>query len=206
MTKQRVIFYIDGFNFYFGLKEKKWKQFYWIDFVKLCDLFTRPHQELIEVNYFTAIPKEKGKKYRLDLLLTANKQNPLLNIYFGKYLDKSKICYNCQRILKDYEEKQTDVNIAVKMIRNVVLERNDISVLVSADSDLIPSIDFIREYDPNHKIFVYFPPNRYSFDLKNKANNIIKLEYHQQRLQNSVLPDEIILQNGYVVKRPDKWR
>ncbi len=92
------------------------------------------------------------------------------------------------------------------MIRNVVLEKNEISVLISADSDLIPAIDFIREYNPNHKIFVYFPPNRFSFDLKSKANNTMKLENHYQRLKNSILPDEIILSNGYVIRRPQRWK
>jgi len=36
---KRTTFYFDGFNFYYGLKEKSnedesWKEFYWIDFVK----------------------------------------------------------------------------------------------------------------------------------------------------------------------------
>ena len=38
--KQRVIVYIDGFNFYFGLKSNaKWKKYYWLDIVKLFEMF-----------------------------------------------------------------------------------------------------------------------------------------------------------------------
>ena len=38
---QRVTFYIDGFNFYYGLRrtkrnEPQWADYYWIDMVKLC--------------------------------------------------------------------------------------------------------------------------------------------------------------------------
>lgn len=41
--KQRVIVYIDGFNFYFGLKSNaKWKKYYWLDIVKLFEMFMRP--------------------------------------------------------------------------------------------------------------------------------------------------------------------
>lgn len=205
MAKQRVITYIDGFNFYFGLKSKKWKKFYWIDFVKLSNQFLKPHQELVEVNYFTAIPKDKGKHDRLDLLLSANKMNPLLNVYYGKYLEKSRLCYSCNRSIKSYEEKQTDVNIAVKMIRNVVLNKNDVSILVSADSDLIPPIEFINEFNSIHKTFVYFPPNRFSYDLKNKASNVIKLDSHKKKLHDSMLPDKIKLPNGHEIERPRKW-
>ena len=41
---QRVTFYIDGFNFYYGLRrtkrnEPQWGDYYWIDMVKLCQGF-----------------------------------------------------------------------------------------------------------------------------------------------------------------------
>ena len=41
---QRVTFYIDGFNFYYGLRrtkrtEPQWGDYYWIDMVKLCEGF-----------------------------------------------------------------------------------------------------------------------------------------------------------------------
>lgn len=83
MNKQRIIFYIDGFNLYYGLKSKNWKSFYWLDIVGFCEKFVKKHQTLVEVNYFTAIPKDKGKHDRLDLFLSANKQNPLLNVFMA---------------------------------------------------------------------------------------------------------------------------
>ena len=36
MEKQRVIVYVDGFNFYYGLKkDRRWKRYYWLDVVHL---------------------------------------------------------------------------------------------------------------------------------------------------------------------------
>lgn len=202
--KQRIIYYIDGFNFYFGLKSKNWKKYYWLDLVKFCEQFIRPHQELVRVNYFSAIQKSKGKQDRQDLFLSANKQNPKFQLFLGKFLEKT-INYNGQ-LIKTFEEKETDVHIAVQMIRDIVLEQCDISVLISADSDLIPPINFINELKPKHKIFVYFPPSRFSYDLKQKANNVISLENHELKFKDSVFPDEVYLQNGYKLKRPDKWK
>ena len=38
--KQRVIVYIDGFNFYYGLKSTtRWRKYYWLDIVKLFESF-----------------------------------------------------------------------------------------------------------------------------------------------------------------------
>ncbi|MCM1490938.1 MAG: hypothetical protein NC095_08960 [Muribaculum sp.] len=66
---KRVTFYIDGFNFYFGLKRTKhiepaWRRFYWIDMVKLCESFLGPGLELEKVIYFTASPLSPQKNSR----------------------------------------------------------------------------------------------------------------------------------------------
>jgi uncharacterized LabA/DUF88 family protein len=203
--KQKVIFYVDGFNFYFGLKSKSWRKYYWLDIVKFCSLFLKPHQELVEVNYFSAVPQNKGKQDRQDLFFSANKLNPKFNLYLGKFLEKTIIHNVCGKPYKTYEEKETDVHIATSMIRDCVLNRSHIAILISADSDLIPPINFIKEYNPIHKIITYFPPGRFSFDLKNKSHVCIKLENHESKFKQAILPNEIQLHNGYVLKKPDKW-
>lgn len=170
---KRISFYIDGYNFYRGLRDRKWERFYWLDMVAFCSLFLHRNQELVEVNYFSAIPKNAGKQERFDRFLTANRLHPKFSLHLGKFLEKTLLVKG--ETVKTYEEKQTDVHIAVKMIRDVVLDKCEGSVLISADSDLTPAIDFIREYKPNHQIFVYFPPNRFSYDLKQRANSSIHL-------------------------------
>ena len=78
--------------------------------------------------------------------------------------------------------------------------------VISADSDLIPPINFIREYKPQQKVIVYFPPNRFSFDLQNKADVSVKLDDHRDKFEKSILPEEILLPNNYVIKRPPNWK
>jgi uncharacterized LabA/DUF88 family protein len=161
---------------------------------------------LVEANYFSAIPKVKDKQDRFDLFLSANNLNPKFNLYLGKFLDKSFNCRNCNSLIKKYEEKETDIHIAVKMIRNVVMRRNDISYLISADSDLLPPLDFIKEYDPFHKVIIGFPPKRFSFDLKNSANSSLKLDNYEALFKKSLLPNEIILPNKYKIIKPERWK
>ena len=38
----RVISYIDGFNLYFGLKDKGWKRYYWLDLAALSGALLKP--------------------------------------------------------------------------------------------------------------------------------------------------------------------
>lgn len=86
--KKRVIVYVDGFNFYFGLKAQGWKKYYWLDLVKFFSSFLPEYQELVQVNYFSAIPHHDGKQHRQGLLFTANKLNPKFRLHLGKFLKR----------------------------------------------------------------------------------------------------------------------
>ena len=104
--KKKVIVYVDGFNFYYGLKSKKWKMCYWLDLVSFFNSFLKPYQELVEVNYFSARPTDAGKHDRQDKLFQANKCNPKFNLILGKYLKKEIKCRYCGGIIHSFEEKE----------------------------------------------------------------------------------------------------
>lgn len=198
-----VNFYIDGFNFYFGLRSKGWKKYYWLDIVRFCESFLKEDQQLGTVFCFTAVQKDIGKKDRQDLLFSANKLNPKFKLVFGKFLAKKIKIEGGYH--KTFEEKQTDVNIAVEMIRNVIFKRADISILVSADSDLIPPLHLIRELNSEHKIYCHFPPKRNSADLTNHADAVIHLEHYEKRFKDNLLPNEIRTPKGFIIIKPDAW-
>jgi hypothetical protein len=109
---ERVTFYVDGFNFYYGLRAKKkvdrnWQCAYWIDIVKLFSQFLSPNQTLEKVIYFTASPLNQDKSNRQGAFLNANK---LLNenkfeVVRGKYLKKIIQCPNCNYAISRPEEK-----------------------------------------------------------------------------------------------------
>jgi uncharacterized LabA/DUF88 family protein len=210
VEKQRVIVYVDGFNFYYGLKsmatkDKKWKKFYWLNVVAFFQKMMTDKQELIEVNYFSARPHDMPASKRQDLFFSANKLNPKFHLILGKYLKKEIICKKCGNLIHSYEEKETDVRIATQMINNVQKEQCDITIIVSADSDIIPAVELIRDINPAHKIYVYFPPLRYSLNLSNACDTERKLSIYKARFNQSMLPDEITLPNGTVIGRPSNW-
>jgi uncharacterized LabA/DUF88 family protein len=204
--KQRVIFYVDGFNFYFGLRSKNWRKYYWLDMVGFFSSFLRPHQELIEIHYFSARSTNKDKHDRQDILFLANKLNPKFILHLGKYLQKDIVCKKCGNVIRSFEEKETDVHLATCMLTDVYADRCDISILVSADSDLIPPIQAIRSIKPKHKILVFFPPKRYSVNLADLCDSHKDLGGAGTIFNSHLLPGKITLPSGFVIEKPEKWK
>jgi uncharacterized LabA/DUF88 family protein len=212
---KKVIAYFDGFNYYEGLRKKGWRKYYWQDIVKFVEYFLKPYQELIKVRYFSAIQKNIERAKRQDLLFQANKLNPKFNLILGEFRRRIKwrnVDCNGKKVGRQihlWEEKKSDVALASYIIRDVVEGDCDTIFLFSADSDITPAFDVIKEITHSKKsvkIIIFFPPGNYSSDLFHIANKVFQLEYHESKFKDSRLPDEVILSEGYNIKRPDKWK
>lgn len=210
---ERVIAYFDGFNYYEALRAKKWKKYYWQDFVLFTSLFLKKHQSLTKVKYFSARQHNVDKSRNQDKLFQVNKLNQNFDLILGDFKLRHKWktiqCNSCNK--KDgyqidyWEEKKSDVALASYMIKDVLLDKCDVVFLFSADSDLTPAIEIVKDVMPRIKIITLFPPGRISNDLKLKSNHHILLERHEERFKKSLFPDEVILADGFILKKPEKW-
>src|SRR5260370_3329785 len=132
----RVISYIDGFNLYFGLKERNWERYLWLSVQALAANLLKPDQQLAHTKYFTArisFPPDKVK--RQTTYLEALQTLPDLSIFYGKYQLSAQTCRRCVHVSQDPNEKMTDVNIAVALMEDAFRDAFDTALLVSADSD-----------------------------------------------------------------------
>ena len=207
MNKQKVIVYVDGFNFYYGLKgDLKWKRYYWLDIVKFFEKFMKPDQELIKVKYFSARPDNQEKNARQYAFFQANMENSRFQLILGKYLKKKITCFNCGNIINTYEEKESDVRIATQIVSDSYEKNCDIAIVVSADSDMIPSVELAKQ--AGQKVFIYFPPNHYSSNLAALANgHPIQLSKYESRFRQGLLPDVVHLkEKNYDLSIPEKWK
>ena len=196
----RTIFYVDGFNFYYGIRNQKridpkWKEAYWINFIELFRQFLGPDDQFVKLKYFTASPLSAGKNSRQSALFKANNflNGDDFQIIRGKYVDRDIECRNCGIHFTKPEEKRTDVNIATHLIGDCALDLVDKIVLVSADSDLIPPLEFIIKNYRNKKIKVYFPPSSFSADLAraNPNKRVVLLKDNFRKFVNAKM-DEIV--------------
>lgn len=211
----RVAFYIDGFNFYNGLRTAKqknsvWGGYYWIDLVEFCKQFLGEDQELVKVKYFSASPKNIHKRINQRALFDANKlansSNGTFEIIYGKYKDKPIACKaTCKQLFTVPEEKRTDVNISVHLVGDCLLDVVDTVVLISADSDLVPPIEFIKEHCPQKKVKVFFPPERRSADIKNIRGVRVKSLMNNHKQFSAAIMDDTVTKNGQSVTIPAKW-
>jgi len=121
-----------------------------------------------------------------------------LEIIRGKYVDRDLLCGNCNTHFTKPEEKRTDVNIATHMVGDCALDTVDKMVLVSADSDLVPPLDFIKKNYPDKKVKVYFPPTNFSNDLArtNPNKRVILLQDNFRKFQEAAMPHTVLKPDG----------
>ncbi len=220
MTQQptppkKVVFYFDGFNFYHGFKSYTsingdWKDYYWLDFAKFCSKFVFAHdnQVLHKIKYFTAPPKNIQKRSKQSALFSANKiiNGDLFEVINGHYADKFINCYaTCKEQFVVPEEKCTDVNLALAMINDCIEGNVDIITLITADSDQVSTIKYIKNKFPNIKIRVYFPPDRKSNEIRALMGTVVFLENHEEKFKNAKMPGKVIGETK-TYTRPEDWK
>jgi uncharacterized LabA/DUF88 family protein len=204
---RRVIVYIDGFNLYFGLKDRDWKSCYWLDYPRYASILANSltNVELVATKYFTArVKSPKDKVKRQGDYLDALELRGNIEIIYGDYREEDFTCTGCERPNFKDKEKQTDVSIAVELIMDAYRDRFDVAILISGDSDLVPALKAVKEINPKKQIIACFPPKRHSNEIKNLTSGQIHIK--EVDLRNCQLPDEIPAKNGYVIKRPEKWK
>jgi uncharacterized LabA/DUF88 family protein len=201
----KVIAYIDGFNLYFGLREKGWHRFYWLNVQLLVKNLLKFNQELVMTKYFTArVIGSPDKQKRQSTFIEALETLPDLKIFYGKYQLNPRKCPNCGFKDNVPNEKMTDVNIAVEMLSDAINDKFDVALLLSADSDLTPSVRAIRGAFPQKRIVVAFPPKRWSVELSNIAHACLRIG--RANFARSLFPDELKKADGFILQCPATWK
>lgn len=214
--RERVVAYFDGFNLYFGLRDSRYRRYYWLDLKSLAKNLVKSHQDLVRTKYFTSRlagagpsdPPDRAKhrneeRARQTLFLDALDTLTDFERHDGHFLAKPVRCRKCKSSWSSYEEKMTDVQIATEMLTDAFDDRFDTALLISADSDLVPPTRAIRRMFPKKRIVVAFPPARSSIELRQAAD--VAFQIGRRTLAKSLLPDEVTTLTGHVLKRPPEW-
>lgn len=204
----RVITYIDGFNLYFGLRDKGWRRYLWLNPQLLGRNMLKPGQDLCHTRYFTARitdnPRDPDKRRRQGVFLEAIATLSETTMYYGHFLEKPRRCNACGSTWMSYEEKMTDVQIAVELLGDAFDDRFDTAIVISADSDLAPPISAIRTRFPHKTVVVACPPDRTSQKLRAVASAYFTLG--RKVIQDSQFPDTITKPDGFMLSRPTLWK
>ena len=204
---QRVAVYVDGLNLYYGLKSRNWRRYYWLDLRRLAENLLLDGQCLKVVRYFTARFKpqtdDPERHVRHDTYLKALGTLPDLTIQYGQHLPKKVTCNHCGAAWTTYEEKMTDVNIAVALMGDAQADVFDTAIVISGDSDLTGPLETVLQNNPKKRIVVAFPPDRVSKRLEKVATGYIKIG--KNRIKTSQFPTQVVDANGYPLHKPSRW-
>ncbi len=204
---ERVAVYIDGLNLFHGIRDKGWRRYHWLDVQRLSESMLRPWQRLQFVRYFTArlLPEytPAARVEREDAYLLALSSLPKVRIKYGFHITKTITCPRCQEDFLTYEEKMTDVNIAVALLDDAHDDLYDVAILISADSDLTTPVEVARQKYANKQVVAAFPPARISRDLREVATASFTIG--RKRIAQSQLPDPVAKPDGYPVAKPARW-
>lgn len=208
--KPRTIIYVDGFNFFYGAI--KGSPNYWLNLERFF-LAIRQHDDVRRIHYFTALVFGRDRPAQ-EVYLKALSTLPLVNVVLGKYKTKRLLCnvsactHGGVRHFETWEEKRSDVSIAVQMIDDAYQDACDNFVLVSGDSDLVPALHLIKLRYPEKQLIVYVPTRNKvrgaAYELRGAADK------HQDiplaLLKHCHFPSQIKYTDGSVLTKPSSWK
>ena len=208
----RVSFFVDGFNLYHSIRdvEKIIKsKVRWLDLTSLLTSYLEhlPIDAIIQdIYFFTAIRNHVVKinpesVQRHQTYIKALESSGI-QIIKGKFKRGQNFCKSCKKLNEKYEEKETDLHIAIKIIEMAMTNGLDAIVIVSGDTDLIPAVDLVRKYFPDVQLYVIFPYNRKNSAILNRISGSFKLK--AEAYKRHQLPEKIQYQSNLIVK-PKSW-
>jgi len=224
-----TIVYIDGYNLFYGrLRNTPFK---WLDPVKLFQSISKiqnPASNIIKVKFFTSLVKANFASHGRESTKAQDGYHRALKYIYG---DKIEIIYGYHTvemgfpprykkpIEKDnrveiwkFEEKQTDVNIALHMYRDAIRGSCAQQILVSNDSDLELPLKLVSEDKPEMDLGLIIPRDKPSATGKSRPPNKRLSLYADwtrnyildQECQNSQLNDKIPTNKKPIIK-PEYW-
>ncbi len=195
----RTSYYVDGFNLYHAIKLLARPELKWLNLHALASSFLGEHDRLAEVTYFTAMlvwSAEKCRRHRayIDALSAYG-----VTVVESKFIKSNRFCRQYGRYCDFHEEKQTDVAIAVKVLRDAQCGLIERAILVTADSDQIPLVRELRKSFPTLSVEIAAPPGRMreARELCSVASHFSEIS--PGRLRTCLLPRNVLNERGRTI-------
>lgn len=193
--------YIDGFNLYHAIEKIGDPALKWLNLKLVIENALRPGEELDEVHFFTAVWPYEAKKQKRHENFIAAQEAYGVRVHRGKFTKPRRWCERHERNCPFREEKQTDVGIAVQMLTDALAKRADRMILVTADSDQIPTAKALIATE-GVALTLAFPPGR-SKEARELGELIPdRFELKRERLKECLLPRSVTLNGAVVATMP----
>jgi uncharacterized LabA/DUF88 family protein len=215
----RTTIYVDGFNL-FNRALKRKPHYRWLNLKTLSEEILDDANVVQKVNFYTA--RISGKfdpesPRRQQLYFDALSSIPEIEIHQGTFRVDKKYAPlapppnggkppfqpwpKVARIIKT-EEKGSDVNLGVHLVRDACQDRFDVAVIISNDTDLLEPMR-IASQEIGKVIGVICPSDRPSVDIRDNCAFLRRIR--NSHLAKAQFDPEIQLPDGSTIKQPTKW-
>jgi uncharacterized LabA/DUF88 family protein len=155
-TKARCVVYVDGYNWYHAVfkQNPQWK---WLNIQTFFESL-RADDNVTAIKLFSAMVVDEDGHRRQKTYFDALGTLPKVKIICGLFQPREVHCKGeCKQPYIVQDEKKTDVNIALEMVSDVIDRNVDRLCVVSGDSDIQPTVEWIVRRFPGVRILVYVP-------------------------------------------------
>jgi hypothetical protein len=217
----RTIVYVDGFNLYFRLLQKRPAQ-KWLNVRTLAEKLLNPSNQIVGVRYYTA--RVSGRidptaPARQQIYLDALGTVPEISIHMGSFLLSEKFAGlvkppefrprvalpqpwpDVVKVIK-VEEKGSDVNLASHLLLDAFQGNFDAAAVLSNDSDLAEPIRIVTKV-LGKPVGLLSPVSNPTLELKNVASFIRRISVSD--LGTSQFTDPIVRTDGSTLAKPLSW-
>lgn len=210
----RVTFLVDGFNLYHSVKQAmddlEEPNLRWLDLRGLLESYLSifgTEADLEEIHYYTAYAHHlTGRKpdvvNRHRKYVTALEETGIIT-HIARFKRKDIWCHHCKKNIERYEEKETDVAIALSVLELLQEDACDTLVIVSGDTDLAPAVRTAKRLWASKQVCVAFPHGRFNAELQQIADFHYRVRGKQYAKYQ--FPDPLELPSGKTLTKPPKW-
>lgn len=213
---ERVIFLVDGFNVYHSivacLKCNEISQGKWFNYRAYFEWLLTTHpvfsrdSRIVCVRLYSAFASHLGKPGVVERHKAYNAALEVcgVDVTLGNFKRKTLRCgAACGGIFYKYEEKETDVNVAMGVMEAFVNNEADCAVIVSGDTDLMAGIRSTKSLFPQKRVGVLMPAHRDNNHIRSVSDfaHVIKPKNYAAHQ----MPDQVVANDGTVIQKPANW-
>ncbi len=217
--------YIDGYNLFYG--RLKGSPYTWLDIFKLFEVIVKiqnPSSNIVKIKYFTAPVKANFSSHGQQSVDSQNRYHRALSHLYPEHIEiiygyhtvekstpprfKKPIDKDDRVAVWNFEEKQTDVNIALHVYRDALSNHYSQQVIVSNDTDLELALSLVKKDQPDIELGLIVPIREGTERTANKS-----LDQHSDWTRTHILDSECeksifaakIPTNKKPIIKPDYW-
>ena len=216
----RTGLYIDGLNSYHAIADFQRSvpqpefpsRLHWLDYKKLGAELNRTsvhglpsERELVAVKYFVAIPEHREIKADFHRRHIRALEHSGVQIFQGRFKEHPAKCAACRNTFRQFQEKESDVNLALEMYHDSMMNLVDVIFLLTTDSDLAAAVKRIQALSSRQVAVVPV-----SFSSRSASKELLSLSMNgkvsiRPSLINRCLLDRVVTTPFGDVRCPDEY-